>query len=228
MSFLSNKVVRWILVGVLAVVVITTGGFVIFRNLSTPPPVYQDAYSINLGGLPSVDLDEAVDHLLSLPDESVQLYIPEGSYPPGGSMVILAHAADFIPQALEDQTLRLQAADIFIVSPSGDVRSRVNLEKSILICFSLDSEQRLLDREEGYQFAVERYDETLDPPGWVELPRSPGWAEGQVCTATDHLSLYALAVTFPLESAMPTLTVDPRTIESATEDDVYSLPTVQP
>lgn len=227
-SIFSNRVFRWILIGVLGVAAIATAVFLILRNLSTPPPVYQDVYSINLGGLASVELDTASDHLLALPDESVQVYIPQGSYPPGGSMVILPHASNFIPQALEDQTLRIKAADIFIVSPSGDVQSRVQLDRSILICFTLDSEQRMLDGEDGYHFAVERYDELQDPPAWVELMRSPGWEEGQVCAATNHLSLYAMAVTFPLEEEMPTMTPAPTAIEPPAEEEPYGIPTVEP
>lgn len=228
MTFFSSKMFRWIVVGVVGAAVVTAAALVMLRNLSAPPPVYQDVYNINLGGVAKVDLDSATDHLLVLPDETVQVYIPQGSYSQGGSMVMLPHATDFIPQVLEEHTLRLLAADIFIVSTDGEIRSSANLQRSILICFSLDSEQRRLSREEGYDFAVERYDESLDPPGWVGLPESPGWMDGQVCAATDHLSLYALTVTFPLDSTLPTPTPDSKGIEPAAEDELYGIPTIEP
>ena len=216
------------MIGIVSVLLLTAAGIVVVRNLSTPPPVYQDVYNINLGGLASQQMDPDSDHLLALPDGTVEIYIPQGAYPEGGSLVILPRAGNFIPQAIEDQTLRLLAADIFVVAENGDVRSRVTLERSVLICFALDLEQQLLDREDDIHFSVQRYDESLEPPMWIDLLPSPGWTDGQICAATNHLSLYALAMTFPLGAELPTPTAEPELIEPATEDEIYGIPTLSP
>lgn len=229
MRTLQSKAFRWIILGVSLVGLLTAASIIVVRNLSAPPPVYQDVYNFNLGGLASIEIDPSSDHLLALPDETVQIYVPQGAYPEGGSLVILPRTSSFIPRAIEDQTLRLLAADVFVVAADGDVRSTVNLERSLLICFSLDSEQQLLALDDEIQFSVQRYDESLEAPAWMDLPPSPGWTDGQVCTATDHLSLYALAMTFPLGEEVPTPTAEPEELEPVTDEmEPYGIPTVSP
>jgi len=162
-------------------------------SLLSPPSELASPYELFSQAQVSEELDSGSDHLVTALDGDVELYIPKGVELGGGNLVILPRQDDFVPQRVETDSFRKFAVDIFLVRPNGDLVT-ISFEPAMLICFRLDA-QDMEDRSLGVaRYEVQRYEEEQATLEWISLNPAPGWREDQVCSALNHLSLYALTV----------------------------------
>ena len=172
-------------------------------SLFFPPSELASPYELFSLAQVSEELDPTRDHLVIALDGDVELYLPQGVDLGAGNLVILPRQDEFVPERVETDSFRKFAVDIFLVRPDGDLVNSISFEPAMLFCFRLDA-QDLDDRSLGVaHYEVQRYEEERAISEWVTLDPVPGWREDQACSALNHLSLYALAVTPTISSTEP-------------------------
>ncbi len=183
---------RWIIFAVSCLVFLAVVVVLALPSLARPPAVGTEPYDFFSLSDSSEILDPTTDHLVQSTDGRVAVYIPEGADLGPGQFLILERRSEFIPFRLEGAAQRLNAVDLLILRPDGELDGDPVFQGSILLCFFLLDEQ-VMDINDGLaSFIVQNYIESSGGAAWSDLEPSPGWQEGQVCTALQHLSLYAL------------------------------------
>jgi hypothetical protein len=223
---------RWVLFSFSSVVFAGLIILLALPTLFTPPSELASPYEVFSLARVSEELDATRDHLIMALDDVVALYIPEGVELGEGNIVILPRQDEFVPDRIDQDGFREYAIDIFLVRPNGDLVNSITFQPAMLLCFQLDA-QDVQDRVLGVaQYDVQRYEEVQPNPGWVTLEPATGWQETQVCSALEHLSLYALAIqpTSPAtETAVPK-SIDSTETPTSTPEieggalDLYGLP----
>jgi hypothetical protein len=231
-SRFRSRRLRWILFSFSSIVFASLIILLVLPTLFTPPSELASPYEVFSLARVSEELDSTRDHLVMALDDVVALYIPEGVELGEGNLVILPRQDEFVPDRIDSESFREHAIDIFLVRPNGDLVNSIAFQPAILLCFQLDL-QDVRDRELGVaQYDVQRYEEGGPEVGWVTLEPAPGWSEDQICSALEHLSLYAMSIQPGPEA---TDTVIPKSIETtetplATQEleggalDLYGLP----
>lgn len=192
---LDNRAWRWLgLVGGALAAVALFVAMVIPPLLEPPPATSGPGYDVLALGEAVVTLEAGQEQLAVTQDGRVAVYIPQGAMPVSGRLIVRARRPELVPLRVQGSTERLLAVDLLLVLPDGDIETSVPFAAPALLCFSLRPEERaLLDSSPG-ALTVSRYEETAEEPRWVDLPQAPGWQEGQLCAALEHLSLFALTL----------------------------------
>jgi len=216
----------WRLLGVasLGVGIIIVLILISLPTLFSPPPEASPGYELLLLGPASVRLDPEKDHLLSTADGLVTVFIPKGIDVGPGTLTMLPRRDEFIPNRLGDGLVRIRAVDLFVVRPDGEVLSSVDLGTSILLCFSVSTKSKGegdIDRDD---FIIERHSVVSEEASWQQIPQSPGWEDGQVCSALKSLSLYALTQIIESTSDIKTLPTETPMLGGGFLE-IYGMPT---
>jgi hypothetical protein len=183
---------RWTMFAFSCLVFLAVVVVLALPSLARPPAVGTEPYDFFSLSDSSELLDPAVDHLVESADGRVAVYIPQGANLGPGQFLILERRPEFIPFRVEGSAERLNAVDLIILRPDGELDGNPVFQESILLCFFLLDEQVEDLKDGSASFVVQNYIESIGGAAWSELEASPGWQEGQVCSALKHLSLYAL------------------------------------
>lgn len=206
-------------VGIIVVLILIS-----LPTLFSPPPEASPGYELLLLGPASVRLDPEKDHLMSTADGLVTVFIPKGIDVGPGTLTMLPRRDEFIPNRLDDGLVRIRAVDLFVVRPDGEVLSSVDLGASILLCFSVSTESKGEGEFDENDFIIERHAEVNKEASWQEIPQSPGWEDGQVCSALKSLSLYALTQVLDSTSDLKTLPTETPMLGGGLME-LYGMPT---
>jgi len=221
-----TRIPLWRLFGVasLGVGIIIVLILISLPTLLSPPPEASPGYELLLLGPASVRLDPEMDHLVSTADGLVTVFIPKGIDVGPGTLTMLPRRDEFIPNRLDDGLVRIRAVDLFVVRPDGEVLSSVDLGASILLCFSVNIQSKSEGEIDGSDFIIERHAVVNEDASWQEIPQSPGWEDGQVCSALKSLSLYALTQILESTSDIKTLPTETPMLGGGIMD-LYGIPT---
>jgi hypothetical protein len=132
------------------------------------------------------------------------VFIPAGALEQPGQMVLTSHQPDLLSELGEPGWRRPYVVNIEYQDLGGNLIADPVIIKPLEVCFVLDA-TLWIEYNDQVLFRIERYDETQNPPAWVQLPLVMYLNRLQLCGTTQHLSLFALAVNDDL-ATMPTAT----------------------
>jgi hypothetical protein len=227
-----RRALRWILIVLIAVAGIALVVVLVLPFLQMPPPVAGPAYELPIVAEANASLDPARDALLESADRIVAVYVPAGAYPAGGTLVLQSRRADLVPFQSEGRTDRIFAVDLLVLGPEMQVVSPAEFAQAILVCFRIDENLDSLRRADPTAVVIQQFDERPEVLAWADQVTGPGWEERMLCTGTTHLSLFALAITFPDPStatpspsaALSSPTATPTSTPTATPARLYGVP----
>lgn len=160
--------------------------------------------------------------------ERVILYVPKDATDLSGNFVMQPRQPNLFAYAGEAEWTRPVVVDIQYQNADGVPFPSVTFSQPVSICFILTPEQwtDFSKRPDAYQ--VQYFDERQSPYRWVSYPLAIDPEENQLCTQTDHLSIYALAVKEQEVIPITGPTSFPTVISTATPQTVFTTPEKRP
>lgn len=160
--------------------------------------------------------------------DQVILYVPKEATDLSGNFVIQPRQPNLFAYAGEAEWTRPVVVDIQYQNADGVSFPSVTFSEPVSICFILTPEQwtDFSKRPDAYQ--VQYFDERQSPYRWVSYPLAIDPEENQLCTQTDHLSIYALAVKEQEVIPITGPTSFPTVISTATPETVFTTPEERP
>jgi hypothetical protein len=184
----------WPLAAAAGVVVIAACALLTLPFLLTAPPDDSGGYDLPILAEASARLAPDANVLLETRDGAVAVFAPMGSYAQTGTLIIQTRRPELVPFQVEQGVERIQAVDLLVLDSNGQVKGNVIFDQPILVCFRLTPDLEALRQADGGAVSIQWFDDQPEALAWVDMPGRPGWLQGQLCTAVDHLSLYALVV----------------------------------
>jgi hypothetical protein len=211
----------------LVVILIGAFYFLVLPVLQSAPPEYEAIVDNGESEEVSVSLDPAVDHFLITPDGLIAIYVQQGAFMNGGTLMLAPRKDAFLPGQGSTDVVRIRGVDLVIMREDGEVLSHVDLDNPILLCYKVDEVLEPLYSLDPNIYTIQRYDDTRVPSLWVDLEPAPGWEEKQVCSALQELSLYAITARLPEAVPVVPKLVTPEPTEEG-PSDLYGIPTPTP
>jgi hypothetical protein len=170
----------------------------------------------------SKEIISSLDMILSL--GNVSFYLPRGSTNLSGYLSMIPREPNLYPLAGESWWSRPFVINIVYLNYQGTPAPSIDFMQPVQLCFQISEEQwqDFTQRQDAYQ--VEYYADGSGVPRWVPLHRSANPQNRQVCGATDHLSLFALAIKAEEPTQTPTIAVATAT-STPTNTPVLLIPT---
>jgi hypothetical protein len=126
----------------------------------------------------------------------ITLYVPKDGLDSGltGNFVILPQDPNLYSYASAPEWSLPVVVDIQYRNEEGILYPGFTFSKPVRICFTLTPEQwKDFTRSPG-DFQVQYFDNQKSPFRWLALPVATDPEGYELCTETDHLSIYALAI----------------------------------
>jgi hypothetical protein len=126
----------------------------------------------------------------------ITLYVPKDGLDSGltGNFVILPQDPNLYSYASAPEWSLPVVVDIQYRNEEGILYPGFTFSKPVRICFTLTPEQWKDFTQNPGDFQVQYFDNQKSPFRWLALPVATDPEGYELCTQTDHLSIYALAV----------------------------------
>jgi len=162
---------------------------------------------------------------------STTLYVPDTATNLTGNFVISPLLPNSYSYASEADWYRPIVADIVYRNSDGVPYHGITFSQPVSICFKLTQDQWADFKQRPNDFQVQYFDDAEAPFRWVSLPMTMDPELYELCTETDHLSIYALAVKNVVEEVPitgATLTRTPTPVPTDTPTPVINTPEDRP
>jgi hypothetical protein len=126
----------------------------------------------------------------------ITLYVPKDGLDSGltGNFVILPQDPNLYSYASAAEWSLPVVVDIQYRNEEGILYPGFTFSKPVRICFTLTPEQWKDFTQNPGDFQVQYFDNQKSPFRWLALPVATDPEGYELCTETDHLSIYALAI----------------------------------
>ena len=141
----------------------------------------------------TIEVNPEEDTLLSVPGEKVDVLVPANAIESSGSIFIVKREANLFPEVDRPDWYRWKILNIEYHNQAGSIIENPIINSPIEICFGLSDTQWESYWNWPGDFVLQRYDESLDKPGWISLDTYPKRETFSLCSQITRLGLIALA-----------------------------------
>lgn len=138
--------------------------------------------------------EQNTDEEIIVSDHQTTLYLPDGAVNLTGDFLIVPRQPDLFAYASETEWSRPIVVDIQYRNEEGVIHPGITFSEPVRICFTLTPEQWEEFTQRPDDFQVQYFDDQQSPSRWISLPMTMDPDRSELCSETDHLSLYALAI----------------------------------
>ncbi len=201
MSSLSTRVKVWT-IGLSICTAVTLFGLVFWQGSRRPVSSLVMNSPILVQDRARVLSDRA--SLLTLPTEDVTVYVPCCSFEVGGTVSIVDSEPNLFSEPPGEQSYdRPRIVNIEYYNPRGELVPYATSTTPIEICFTFTPDLWRNYVQEKSKFAIQYYDDQQSPGKWTAMEVTDRNQQRSLCTKSNHLSLFALAIWKPI-SEVPT------------------------